>query len=104
MDSSPKSMDKLAMLTAAEGRFQRACDQIVLLNIRLEDTQKRYKRAKNENHRVFRYPLRLRLASIEGVRNMYYDYAFNMAERVAELRQELFNETVEIVSVSGPKA
>jgi hypothetical protein len=33
------------------------------------------------------------------MRNMYYDYAHKKAEVVAELRQELFGEVVDIVSV-----
>jgi len=95
-----KTQDKQALLTSAEERFQRACDQIVLLNLKLSDVQKRYKRAREENNRAFRYPQRLRLAAIEGVRNMYYDYAYSMAERVSELREELFGETVEIIAFS----
>ncbi|KAH3703018.1 hypothetical protein DPMN_078046 [Dreissena polymorpha] len=56
--------------------------------------------AKRASNRVFRYNLRLKLAAIEGVRNMYYDYAYHKADRVAELRRDLFNESVEIVSGS----
>ena len=32
------------------------------------------------------------------MRNMYYDYAHKKAEAVAELRQELFGEVMDIVS------
>ncbi|WAR07335.1 hypothetical protein MAR_017293 [Mya arenaria] len=67
-----RSLDKRFSLTEAEGRFQKACDQIVLLNHRLG----------------------------ECVRNMYYDFAYSKADRVAELRRELFDESVEIVSGS----
>jgi hypothetical protein len=95
-----KSLDKRFSLTEAEGRFKKACDQIVLMNHRLGEVQKRYKMAKRSNNRAFRYNLRLKLAAIEGVRNMYYDYAYNKADRVAELRRELFDESVEIVSGS----
>jgi hypothetical protein len=42
--------------------------------------------------------LRLRIAVVDGMRNMYYDYAHKKAEVVAELRQELFGEVVDIVS------
>ena len=34
--------------------------------------------------------------------NMYYDYAHKKAEVVAELRQELFGEVVDIVSDESP--
>ena len=100
MPSRMKTLDKRFSLTEAEGRFKKACDQIVLLNKRLGEVQKRYKLAKRASNRVFRYNLRLKLAAIEGVRNMYYDYAYHKADRVAELRRDLFNESVEIVSGS----
>ena len=54
--------------------------------------------ARRTNNRSFRYNLRLKLAVVEGVRNMYYDYAYAKADQVADLRRELFNESVEIVS------
>ena len=58
----------------------------------------RYSKAKQDNFRCFRYNLRLKLAVIEAVRNMYYDYAYIKAEKVAELRRELFGETVNIIA------
>ena len=100
MPSRIKSLDKRFSLGEAERRFRKACDQIVLLNHHLGEVQKRYKAAKKSNNRSFRYNLRLKLAVIEGARNMFYDYAYSMADQVAELRRELFNESVEIVSGS----
>ena len=58
----------------------------------------RYSKAKQDNFRCFRYNLRLKLAVIEGVRNMFYDYAYVKAEKVAELRYELFGQTIDIVT------
>lgn len=100
MPSRIKSLDKRFTLSEAERRFRKACDQIVMLNQRLGDVQKRYKMAKRSNNRSFRYNLRLKLAVIEGSRNMFYDYAYAKADQVAELRRELFDESVEIVSGS----
>lgn len=85
-------------LVDAERRFRRSCEQIVMLNRALTTLQKRYDNAKRRNVRSFRYHLRLRLAVIEGMRNVYYDYAHEKAKQVAELRRELFGEIVEIVS------
>lgn len=85
-------------LVDAERRFRRSCEQIVMLNRALTSLQKRYDNAKRRNVRSFRYHLRLRLAVIEGMRNVYYDYAHEKAKQVAELRRELFGEIVEIVS------
>ena len=100
MPSRIRSLDKRFTLTDAERRFRKACDQIVMLNQRLGEVQKRYKMAKRSNNRAFRYNLRLKLAVIEGARNMYYDYAYIKADQVAQLRREMFNESVEIVSGS----
>ncbi|KAK3088875.1 hypothetical protein FSP39_024865 [Pinctada imbricata] len=49
----------------------------------------RYERAKSCNQRKFRYTLRLQLAVIEGVQNVYHDYARIQAEKINELREEL---------------
>ena len=80
-------------LKDAEMKFQKACIQIVLLNKQLENFKGWYSKAKEDNLRSFRYNLRLKLAIIEGVRNMYYDYAYMKAEKVAALSNDLFGET-----------
>jgi hypothetical protein len=100
MPSRIQSLDKRFTLCDTEKRFRKACDQIVLLNQKLGDVQRRYKMAKRSNNRAFRYNLRLKLAAIEGARNMYYDYAYIKADQVAQLRREMFDESVEIVSGS----
>ena len=92
------SLNKIFTLSDAELRFRRTYDQIVLHNQKLGEVQKRYKNARSTNNQSFRYNLRLKLAWVEDFRNMYYDYA--KADRVADLRRELFNESVEIVSDS----
>ena len=89
---------KLAALQGTQTKFRRACIQLTLLNKQLYDMKERYSQAKTDNFKCFRYNLRLKLAVTEGVRNMYYDYAYAKAEKVAELRQDLYGETVEIVA------
>lgn len=93
-----RCLDKRSTLAENERRFKRACEQIVQLNYSLDSLQQRYNKAKKDNHRSFRYSLRLRIAVVDGMRNMYYDYAHKKAEAVAELRQELFGEVVDIIS------
>lgn len=90
--------DKRTALLTAERRFRRSCEQIILLNQTLGNLQTRYDRAKKVNFRSFRYNLRLRLAVAEGMRNVYYDFAHEKAKLVAQLRQELFGEIVQIVT------
>jgi uncharacterized glyoxalase superfamily protein PhnB len=84
--------------TSVSSETKRACEQIVQLHYSLDALQQRYNKAKKDNHKSFRYSLRLRIAVVDGMRNMYYDYAHKKAEVVAELRQELFGEVVDIVS------
>lgn len=93
-----KTFNKKSSLVESERRFKKACEQIVQLNYSLDALQQRYNKAKKDNHRSFRYSLRLRIAVVDGMRNMYYDYAHKKAEAIAELRQELFGEVVDIVS------
>jgi hypothetical protein len=93
-----KSTDKRFRLIDSERRFRRSCEQIILLNTRLGELQLRYNRAKDANHKSFRYSLRLRLSVMEGLRNTYYEYAHAKAEQVGQLRKELFGEIVEIVT------
>jgi hypothetical protein len=70
-----EATDMKTELHQTEIRFRKACNQINLLNRKMESIHKRYNCAKKNNHRVFRYKLRLRLAVVEGLRNMYYEYA-----------------------------
>lgn len=85
-DSTMEKVQLYAELNETETRFKRACEQVVLLNDKLEGLQRRYDKARQENHRSFRYNLRLKMASVEGVRNAYYEYACEKAEKIAELR------------------
>ncbi|WAR07333.1 LOW QUALITY PROTEIN: hypothetical protein MAR_017291 [Mya arenaria] len=93
-----RSLDKRFSLTEAEGQGLRPDCSAEPPSRRsseaLQDGQKK------QHNKAFRYNLRLKLAVIEGVRNMYYDFAYSKADRVAELRRELFDESVEIVSGS----
>ena len=61
-------------LDEAESHYQKACKQNVLLNNRFQALQIRYIKARQENHRSFIYTLRLRIATVEGIRNAYYEY------------------------------
>lgn len=77
-------------LEKAESSFQKACEQIVFLNKKLDDLQIRYDRANKEGNKSFRYSLRLKIAAGEGLRNTYYEYACAKADLVTSLRCTLF--------------
>lgn len=70
-------------------KFRRACRQIVILNNKIEGLQSRYDRAYKVNRRSFRYGLRLQLATTEGMRNMYYEYACRRADELETIQDKL---------------
>jgi hypothetical protein len=61
-------------IAVAERRFRRACEQIVHLNYRLSGLERRYAKSKREQQRTFRYSLRLRMAVVDGLRDVYYEF------------------------------
>ena len=75
-------------------KFRRACRQIVLLNNKLEGLQVRYDRAYKVNRRSFRYSIRLQLATLEGMRNMFYEYACRRADELEALQDQLVDAGV----------
>jgi len=75
--------------TKLEMKFEKACTQLKNLNSKIADVQLRYDRAAASNHRSFRYTLRIQLVELEGVRNMYYQYARVKAEQLDLLKQEI---------------
>ena len=89
---------KIYKLQEHERHLVRSCEQIILLNDKIRGLTKRYESAKAEGFRSFRYNLRVRLAVVEGVRNVFYEYARDMAEDIADLRRELYGQNVEIIT------
>lgn len=81
-------------LSETEFRFRRACEQVVLLNNKLQDLQVRYDRARRNELRSFRYNIRLRMSGVEGVRNAYYEYARQKADKVLYLRHKIRSTVV----------
>jgi hypothetical protein len=67
----------------------KACDQVKLLNREIQNLEIRYDRAVKENKKAFRYSLRLRLATLEGFRTAYLEYAQNKAREMDQIEEEL---------------
>ena len=87
-NSSMMSMEGVVMqMREADRRFQRACRQLVLLNNHLEDLNTKYRRCKRNNMRGLRYGVRLQLSTVEGLRNMFYEYACQRADELEEMQQ-----------------
>ena len=73
-----------------EQQFQYACDQITILNREITILQKRYKQMTSENQRSFKYNIRLKLATLEGVRCVFHRYAEQKALLLDQLNVELY--------------
>ena len=78
-----------------DAKFQRACKQVVLMNSFVKALQCRYDKAVKQNLRSYRYHLRLRLCVSEGVRNAYYEYATEMADKIEILESQLEQQGVQ---------
>ena len=69
--------------------FQKSCNQVLLLNNFLRQLQIRYDRASRDNLRTYRYALRLRLCTVEGLRNTLYEYATQQASKVQKMEDDM---------------
>ena len=76
----------LASFRMLDKKFRRACHHIRVLNRHIEDIQIRYDRAFASGRRSFRYTHRLKLATFEGMRNMYYEYACRRADELEKMQ------------------
>ena len=85
-----KTFEMYAKLHDSQRRFNRACDQILLLNTRLRCLRKRYNSAaKTSDSKTFRFPLRMRMMVVEGLVKTYYHYADIKRTEILECRAEL---------------
>ena len=64
-----------------DSKSQNACGQVLVLNKFLRQLQIRYDRAARDNLRTYRYALRLRLCTVEGLRSSLYEYAYHKSRR-----------------------
>ena len=70
-------------------KFGLACRQLKMLNSSLAELEDRYDRAFRDNLRSFRYSLGLRMTTLEGVKNMYYEYAERCVARMEDMQVTL---------------
>jgi hypothetical protein len=90
--AASKAIEAYASL---EAKFDKACTQLRLLNGRISYVQSRYDKAAAANSRSFRYTLRIELVELEGVRNMYYQYAKAKAEELDHLKLQIIGSLPE---------
>ena len=85
--------DEIYRIRDLNKKFRLSCTQLIHINSLIEDVETRYNRSQAENRRSYRYILRLKLCSLEGVRNMFYEYAYAQADRLEDMQLDLFNRT-----------
>ena len=87
-----EKFEMYAQLYESQRRFQRACDQLVLLNNRLTELNRRYNNARIDDLKIFRYRLRMRVLVVEGMLSAYCNYACLKKNEVLDLRFKLYGE------------
>lgn len=76
-------------IRAMNNIFHKAIRQVIILNEKIVDNKCRYGRVTKTNRRSMRYTTRLRLAALEGTRNMYYEYASIKCHEIEDLQDKL---------------
>lgn len=87
-----EKFEMYAQLNEAQCRFQRACDQLTHLNAKMEGLKSRYRKARTADDKCFRYTLRMRILTVEGLIKCYCQYACLKKNEVLDLRFKLFGE------------
>ena len=81
--------EMLRTYLAMNQKFRMTCRQLKVLTSTLTYLQCRYDRAVRDNLRSFRYSMRLRMTTLEGVQNMYYEFAERCASRLEDMQVKL---------------
>lgn len=87
---------KIREMKLQERKLTYIIRQIGILNERIEGLNYRINAARRDGNHCFRYSLRMRIGVAEGVRNVMYEYARDLAATIAELRSLLFNQYVHL--------
>lgn len=78
-------------LISTESFFRKSCEQVFVLNRHVQETTRRFNSSDHKGNKVLRYSLRLRLSVLEGVRNMYYEFAAKQAAEIVELQRRILD-------------
>ena len=81
--------DLILKIRHVDRKFRRARKQIVVLNNRIESLIVRFDRSTQQKRKSFRYATRMQVATVEGVRNMFYEYARRQCEDMDDLQEKL---------------
>ena len=84
----------LSDLKTLNRKFRICCKQVILLNNEIEHLQQRIDTATKYHSHSFLYMTKLKLASVEGIRNVFFDYACDRATELDGLHNQLVSEGV----------
>ena len=70
-------------------KFKRACQQVMLLSNCIQDTQTRYYRAVENSRQSFGYITRLRLVTLQNIRDIFCTEAHSRAEEMYDMGDRL---------------
>ena len=84
-----KADEAIYQMRVLDRKFRRSCHQVSLLNQRIKDKKTRYDRASRGNLRTFRHTLRIQLATLENMRDAFYEYAARRADELDALQDVL---------------
>ena len=91
MEQDTDHQQQMAQLHYRQGlvKFNQVCHQISQLNAFLDQQLLRHHQAKVTRQKSFKYTLGMRIAVVEGVRDMFLEYASRKAEELDELHELL---------------
>ena len=97
-DTTATNRGLMVEIIKTQVKFDRACNQVRLLNRKLLYLKRRCDLVPETDTRgpgSCHYHLMLRVSSLEGVRNMFLEYAQRTAETLMDLKRELFTVAID---------
>jgi hypothetical protein len=92
MEVMEADLEILFQLEETERKMYKACEQVFIIDRKLQDLQKRLQAATFEGRRASLYNLKIQLLTLEGVRKAYRTYAKLKSEEVAEMTEKLYKD------------
>ena len=87
-----QSSETVAKLKESYQKFRRSCDQVILLNNAISDAQIRFQRAASDGRPAIRYTLRMKVHTLERVRDLFHRYSHDLAMVMNELQARIIQE------------
>ena len=87
------AMEALMEIREVNNKFQSACGQMILLDNQINDVEARYFRAVREGRKSYCYVLRMKLATLDNIRTMFFHYASSEWNHLEQLQLEFVEQT-----------